>query len=82
MNVAMMWFQNDPKKSLSEKIAEAMNYHQKKYGSRPDLCFVHPSMLSVSVKEKYPIEVRSTRYILPNHIWIGCGNGNVGVSSV
>jgi len=46
MNVGMLWFDNDPRTALTVKVARAADYYQKKYGLVPDLCLVHPSMLS------------------------------------
>jgi hypothetical protein len=45
MKTGMLWFDNDPKTDLMTKISEAAMYYQKKYGAKPDLCFIHPSML-------------------------------------
>ena len=45
MNVGMLWFDNDTKSELDQKIERAALYYRKKYGKVPNLCFVHPSML-------------------------------------
>jgi len=71
MNTGMLWFDNDPKADLSNKIQRAAEYYQKKYGQNPDLCFVHPSMLGESILKAGRIEVRANRSILPHHFWIG-----------
>lgn len=72
MKTGMLWFDNDPKTDLPAKINRAASYYLQKYGQKPDLCFVHPSML----RENTPpaganIEVRSSRQVLPHHLWIG-----------
>jgi hypothetical protein len=71
MNLGMLWFDNNPKTDLTTKIADAVTYYQKKYGRRPNLCFVHPSLLSKGQPSGGSIEVRPNRQILPNHLWIG-----------
>ena len=73
MNVGMLWFDNDAKANLEVKIARAAGYYEKKYGLEPDLCFVHPSMLSSGTMRSHAgkIEVRGNRSVLPNHFWIG-----------
>ncbi len=71
MNIGMLWFDNDPKADLSNKIERAADYYRRKYGRLPDLCFVHPSMLGSSPARPSKIEIRSSRSILPNHFWIG-----------
>lgn len=85
MNIGMLWFDNDPKANLDHKIERAALYYREKYGCRPTLCFVHPSMLNGKAEPATPpsssehekrltaggIEVRSNQSVLPNHFWIG-----------
>lgn len=71
MKTGMLWFDNDPKTKLAEKIAGAARYYQQKYGARPNLCFVHPSMAEPGVESAGGVQVRATRQIRPNHLWIG-----------
>ena len=47
MNVGMLWFDNDGKATLDAKIERAAVYYRSKYGKKPTLCFVHPSMIPV-----------------------------------
>jgi len=48
MNVGMLWFDNDPRTGLEGKVARAADYYRTKYGRKPTLCFVPPSMLARS----------------------------------
>ena len=84
MNVGMLWFDNDPKAELNVKIERAAAYYHTKYGKSPTLCYVHPSMLPAAQSESDPaadslrsgdVAIKPTRYVLPNHFWIGL-NGN------
>lgn len=83
MNVGMLWFDNDPKTEINAKVERAAVYYREKYGRRPNVCFVHPSMLKVTAPVSQEarvvrgeIELRTTKSILPNHFWIGV-NGSV-----
>ncbi len=88
MNVGMLWFDNDPKTDLFTKIEHAAEYYRKKYGKRPNVCFIHPSMApsQLSTEESQveatvvfksgDLEVRTTRSVLPNHLWIGVNGDN------
>jgi hypothetical protein len=67
----MLWFDNNPKTDLSTKITEAAHYYQRKYGATPDICFVHPTMCQEQKVRQNGIEVRTSRMILPHHLWIG-----------
>jgi hypothetical protein len=72
MKTGMLWFDNDPKVDLQVKISRAADYYRKKYGTTPNLCFVHPSMINAELPaRKNGIEVRTTQLVLPNHLWIG-----------
>lgn len=46
MNIGMLWFDNDPKVSLDTKVERAASYYRNKYGRSPNVCFVHPTMLT------------------------------------
>ena len=71
MRTGMLWFDNDPKANLSEKVSRAAAYYAKKYGQVPNICFVHPSMVGESAPRPKSLEVRPSGMILPNHFWIG-----------
>jgi hypothetical protein len=71
MKTGMLWFDNDPKTALDQKVEQAADYFRKKYGQNPDLCLVHPSMLAESQHQAGPVTVRPWRTITPGHLWIG-----------
>jgi hypothetical protein len=71
MNVGMLWFDNDPKATLTEKVERAAEYYRTKYGCSPDLCMVNPGMLPEQQLQAGKIMVRPLRTILPGHLWIG-----------
>jgi hypothetical protein len=71
MRTGMLWFDNDPKTDLPTKVSRAADYYQKKYGCTPNLCFVHPSMLKPEGAKSNGIEMRASRQVLPNHLWLG-----------
>jgi hypothetical protein len=71
MDTGMLWFDNDPKVDLYDKIIRAATYYKNKYGKTPDLCYVHPSMLNEKRQRSQGIEIRTHRQVLPNHLWLG-----------
>lgn len=77
--LGMLWFDNDSKKSLETKVHEAAQYYREKYGAKANLCYVHPSMSMADVHHLNGIEVRTSRSILPNHLWLGVENGRVSL---
>ena len=81
MDTGMLWFDNDKKRDLNAKVSRAATYYHEKYGKVPNLCFVHPTMISLNGERKTPkdkrklkageVEVRPAPSVLPNHFWIG-----------
>ncbi len=70
METGMLWFDNDPRSDLMAKVIRAAEYYQRKYGKKPDVCFVHPSAVQESQRME-GIEIRRSQMVLPNHFWIG-----------
>lgn len=71
MITGMMWFDNDPKTALTEKIKHAAEYYRAKYGQTPDVCLVNPGMLPEPDVQAGKIQVRAMKTVLPGHLWIG-----------
>ncbi|MBI2334166.1 MAG: hypothetical protein HYU84_18745 [Chloroflexi bacterium] len=73
MHTGLLWFDNDPRTPLSVKIQKAMEYYNKKFGRKPDLCLVHPSMMDAGQiqLELGKLVIRPYRPVMPGHFWIG-----------
>ena len=74
MHTGMLWqITNNPKTTLVEKIKQAVDYYHKKYGRKPELCLVNPSMMTADDLSSvdHLITIRAYRPVLPNHLWIG-----------
>lgn len=68
MTSGMLWW-DDSKDTLSIKIKKAADYYEKKYGRKPTLCLVHPSMYEDV--QMVGMWVRPYKPVLPGHLWIG-----------
>ena len=77
MKTGLLWFDDDPRKQLEEKVLRAATHYEHKYGQSPSLCFVHPSALGDNGNGKRParkagaVEIRAGRSVLPHHLWLG-----------
>jgi hypothetical protein len=78
MKVGLLWFDDDKKRTLAEKVERAASYYQQKYSVAPSVCYVHASALEgAEINALAPaqrvngVEVRTARTVLPNHFWIG-----------
>ena len=80
MREGLLWLDADPKRDLADKVARAAKCYHNKFGRRPDLCFVNPSMLSNGsgphAADRDFLEVNGVRLlpadnVLKHHFWIG-----------
>ncbi len=82
MKTGLLWFDDDPRKELEEKVQRAATHYERKYGHAPDLCYVHPGALSADrqvfgdagkkpVRKAGGVEIRTGRSVLPSHFWLG-----------
>jgi len=81
MDIGMLWFDNDQKTSIPNKVERAARYYQKKYGVNPDICYVHPKMVKGEGDSKKEVKKDQIKMgnilllinemVLPDHFWIG-----------
>jgi hypothetical protein len=71
MKTGMLWFDNHDHRDLEAKLQRAITYYEMKYGARPAVCYMHPSMLVGHGPQFAGITLRATNTILPYHFWIG-----------
>ena len=71
MNYGMLWFDNDPKTDLPQKIDKAAAYYRKKYGQAPTICYVNPKMAPDKKAKAGEVKIKTSPTILVHHLWIG-----------
>ena len=73
--IGMLWYDADPRRTLAEKIAAAMAYHQKKYGQLAPICLVNTKDAEgndlAAVGKELNLVVRAVRIVSPSHLWLG-----------
>lgn len=70
MRIGILWYDNDPARSLADKIGQAKTFHETKYHRTPTMAMVNPRALAEATTMG-GVTVQPQRYILPGHIWIG-----------
>lgn len=70
MKIGMLWFDNDPKKSLDQKVQEATDYYKIKYGLQATTIFVNPATKDRE-QSIAGFTIKPNSSILPHHFWIG-----------
>ena len=79
MEIGMLWYDDDTKRPLGEKVARAVEYYKSKYGNMPTVCFVNPATLQNAPETAAGVQIRSARNVMVDHFWLGIGettNGN------
>jgi hypothetical protein len=80
MDIGMLWYDDDGKRPLGEKVTRAVDFYKTKYGVVPTVCFVNPATLKDGPDSAGGVQLRSARNVLIDHFWIGVGeavaNGN------
>ena len=71
LHIGMLWFDDTPKRPLGEKIELAASHYERKYGRRPNVCYLNEGSLSGQVDMKRPIRVVGLKDVLPYHFWVG-----------
>ena len=77
MDIGMLWYDDDNKRPLGEKVARAVDYYRTKYGTVPTVCFVNPATLKNGEAPEAAggVLLRPARNVLIDHFWIGVGDG-------
>lgn len=73
MRVGMLWFDDSKERDLVAKIDRAARHYEAKYGIRPTMCYVHPSVLMGKTVTVPGITIKGTNMVLPHHLWMGRG---------
>ncbi len=71
MKTGMLWFDNNDQRDLEAKIQRAIAYYEAKYGERPTVCYLHPSMLLGGPKRLAGVILHTSNTVLPHHFWLG-----------
>jgi hypothetical protein len=85
MQEGLLWFDANPKRDLAQKVARAAERYRFKFGRRPNLCYVHSSMLPASSAgraasagegvqgslECEGVHLVAVDHVLKHHFWIG-----------
>jgi hypothetical protein len=84
MKVGLLWYDNDPDRDLAEKIGRAARRYRRKFGATPNVCYVHPSVISAlpsnggngkaangGPRRVGGLYVASLPSVLQHHFWLG-----------
>jgi hypothetical protein len=69
----LLWYDDDPKRGLAEKVLRAARRYQQKHGMAPNVCYVHASVVGDSGQSDHVdgVHVAVLGSVLRNHYWLG-----------
>ncbi len=70
MKQGLVWYDNDPKKSLDDKLSEAAHRYKEKFGVEPNVCYIHPSHYDAQRATIAKMRMIRAPQVLPNHLWL------------
>ena len=71
MTIGLLWYDNDPKRSLEDKILAGAQRYQAKFGQFPNTCLVHPTSLGPEQVRVQGLSVVGAQNVLPHHFFLG-----------
>jgi hypothetical protein len=82
MKTGMLWYDDDKKRTLEEKVELAVDYYRQKFGRAPTLCLVNPRFINGGTKKTVAkVELRSAHNVLLHHFWVGIAENGNGVAT-
>lgn len=82
MRVGLLWFDNDPARSVAAKARDAARRYREKFGVQPDTCYVNSAALTgdelvipLQAPENAVLRLRPALNIRPHHFWVGVADG-------
>ena len=74
MNEGMLWFDNDPKRGLIDKVDRAAKYYQAKLRHRPTVCYLNAEDFDAKLEAINGVLLKPASNIRPNYFWLGVEN--------
>ncbi len=71
----MLWYDDDHKRALGDRVARAVEHYKTKYGAVPTVCYVNPVTLKDGPETAAGVQLRTARNVMIDHFWIGVGDG-------
>ena len=71
MELGELFYIADARLNLEERVLWAANRYQKKFGQRPTLVMLHPSLLKAGQRRLGRLRLQAKKSVLPNYLWVG-----------
>lgn len=74
MKEGLLWFDDDPKRQLADKVGRAATRYRVKFGHRPTVCYLNLADFEDKTEQINGIRLQVASNVLPHHFWIGVDN--------
>lgn len=81
MQVGLLWFDDDKKRTLEEKVQRAVAHYFQKFGQRPSVCYLNPGTMNGGPQAVSGVQLCTAKNVLLHHFWIGLEESAAGVNS-
>jgi hypothetical protein len=71
VKVGLLWYDGDAGRSWQEKVADASDRYEEKFGIKPDVCLVNVGTVGPLLPVHGRVRVVVTASILPDHFFVG-----------
>ena len=78
MKEGLLWYDDNPGRDLAEKVGRAARRYRQKFGTPPNICYVHHSVLhsqggagNGKVRKVGGVRVSPSPTVLRHHFWVG-----------
>ena len=76
MKEGLLWYDNDPKRSLAMKVDQAATHYRAKFGRKPTVCYLNEVDLNGHTEEVKGIRLQSKSNVLRHHLLVGEENNS------
>jgi hypothetical protein len=71
MREGLLWFDDDPRRAIEDKVRQAAARYRQKFGAAPDVCYVNDRAIDRAEVRVGDLRVMPASTVLPHHFWIG-----------
>ena len=71
MKEGLLWFDNDPRHKLADRVSQAASRYQARLRCKPTVCYVNEAEYDDQTIEVNGICLKPLSHIRPNYYWIG-----------
>jgi hypothetical protein len=70
VQTGLMWYDDDPRKTLEAKIEQAAARYLEKYGHAATSCYINPATPAAATSRQ-GVRILPANTIRPNYLWLG-----------